>query len=141
MTVFFTIFLIDDRSCPLKDNENCLQVGTQFIASNITRVADMKNKTIQTLMINEKYTLPKLGWVISPYTTYHDEHLRYVRHFKGNLPYDYACFFIDVATERLNTMVPEKPIDIYAKKRWLRQHDIAKWVDSVLNDWVLNYTR
>ena len=141
MTVFFTIFLMEDSSCcPLKYNKECLQKGTCIVAPNTTRVADINNKTIQLLEGSEIYTLPMCGWVVSLYTTYHEEHLRYVRHFKGNLPYDYACFFVDVATERLHAMEPEKPTDVYAKKRWIHQHNIARWVDSVLDDWVLNYS-
>ena len=131
----------DSSSCPLKENKLCLPAETQIFASQNTRVADMHNKTIRTLLCDEEYTLPMMGWLVSPYTTtYHDEHVRYVRHFKGNLPYDYACFFVDIATAKLHTMVPQKPIDIYAKKRWLRQYDIARWADSVLNDWVVNYS-
>ena len=117
-----------------------MQKGTKLVASTTTRVADIKNRTIQTLMSNEQYTLPTWGWLISPYTTYHDEHLRYVRHFKGEIPHDYASFYVDIASERMQGLAPGKPIDIYAKNRWLRQLDIAKWVDSVLDDWVSNYS-
>lgn len=141
MTYFFTIFLIEEGCvCPLKDTEYCLQKGTFFIASNTTRIADIKNNTIKYLQINEQYILPMCGWVVSLYTTYHEDHVGYVRRFKGALPYDYTCFYIDVATERLKAMVPEKPCEIWAKSRWLHQHKIVKWVDSVLHDWVLNYS-
>ena len=142
MDRFFTIFLIEDKAhCPLKDSKDCLQKGSLFIAANTTRIADTKNKTIRMLESNEQYTLPTWGWVISPYTTYHDEHVRYVKHFKGEIPYDYACFFVDVATKRLYGTTPEKPAEIQIKKRWLRQIEISRWVDSVLDDWVLNYSR
>ena len=141
MTIFFTIFLIEDTSvCLLKDNNSCIQQGTQIVATMSTRIADTKNRTIRMLVCNEKYTLPMMGWVISPYTTYHDEHLRHVRRCKGNVSYDYVCFLIDAATERLQKLEPEKRIEIYAKERWLRYYDIAVWVDSVLNDWILNYS-
>jgi hypothetical protein len=141
MASFFTIFLIEDKAdCPLKDCKDCLQKGSLFVAANTTRIADIKNKTIRVLEFNEQYTLPTWGWVISPYITYHDEHLRYIRHFKGQIPYDYACLFVDVATERLYGMIPQKPVDIHVKNRWLRQIEISRWVDSVLDDWVMNYS-
>ena len=141
MAGFFTIFLIEDKAqCPLKDSKACLQKGSLFVVPETTRIADMKNKTIQVIKSNDQYTLPTWGWVISPYTTYHDEHLRYVKHVKGQISYDYACLFVDVATHRLYGMIPQKPIEIYMKRRWLRQIEISRWVDSVLHDWVMNYS-
>lgn len=141
MSLFFTLFLIDDKSdCPLKQNEKCLLKGTQLMIQTPTRVSDTQNKTIEYLEIGDVYTLPSDGWLISPYTTYHEEHIYYVRHFKGNLAYELTCFYIELATERLHTMNPQKEVERAAKKRWLRLSHEMKWVDSVLNDWLVEYS-
>ena len=137
---YSTLFLFEENTVNLlKDRNECLKIGTYFTSSEITRVADIQNNTLLWLNHGESYQLPKLGWLISPYITYHPTHINLVKYFKGNLSYDFICFYIDSATERLKFMQCEKKIHVLAKNKWLKEVDDAKWVDSVINDIIANY--
>ena len=136
----FTLFLLDENtSNPLKDRDECLKIGTNFRSTEITRVADIKNNTLQWLNPGDTYKLERLGWLISPYITYHPTHIYLVKNLKGNLPYDFIYFYIDSATERLKFMQCEKKTHFILKQKWMNEQKNVKWVDSVINDMIINY--